>query len=176
MAETERELHEQHQNITRDLAERHARLTALDPEDDAFDEQYTTLMQRAEQLLTFEQQLPAKLAEPQRLRSAQIIRWSWRAQTGVAAALVITVLALGHTGWWLLLLIPHLLATLAGWSIKVTAKKHKKQRGIAIALHAQGVLVSIVALGVIPAWWILGTLAGWALIGGASADETGATK
>ncbi|MEV6654073.1 hypothetical protein [Streptomyces sp. NPDC051219] len=71
------------------MDERQARLSALGPDDAAFDEQYTALVERAEQLLGFEQHLPARLAEPQRLRSAKIGRWSWRAQTGVAAALTI---------------------------------------------------------------------------------------
>ncbi len=178
MAATERDLHEQHRAMTSDLAARHARVKELDFDDAEFDGQYTAMVQGAEELLAFEQTLPTRLAEPQRLRSAKIVRWSWRGQTAVAIALI-TVVVLDRTAWWLLLLIPHLLATLLGWSIKVTLQQHKQQRGIAFALHALCVLVILVALGVLSAWWwIIAVLIGWALIGGASADapQQGAKK
>ncbi|GAB2766563.1 hypothetical protein [Streptomyces bullii] len=96
----------------------------------------------------------------------------------MALALITVVLAFDRTAWWLLLLIPHLLATLLGWTIKVTIQQHKQQRGIALALHALCLLVILVALGVLSAWWIIAVLIGWALIGGASADspQQGAKK
>ena len=43
----------------------------------------------------------------------------------LALALITVVLASDRTVWWLLLLIPHLLATLLGWTIKVTVQQHK---------------------------------------------------
>ncbi|KOV62964.1 hypothetical protein ADL00_23725 [Streptomyces sp. AS58] len=179
MAATERDLHEQHRAMTSDLAARHARVKELDVDDAEFDGQYTAMVQGAEELLAFEQTLPTRLAEPQRLRSAKIVRWSWRGQTAVSIALITAVAVLDRTAWWLLLLIPHLLATLLGWSIKVTVQQHKQQRGIAFALHALCVLVILVALGVLSTWWwIIAVIIGWALIGGASADapQQGAKK
>jgi hypothetical protein len=170
VADTERELHEQHQNLTRDLAGRYARLKAAGPEDAGFDEQYADVVERAERLLAFEEQLPAKLAEPQRLRSAKIVRWSWRAQTGVAGALIVAVFALGHTGWWLLLLIPHLVGTLLGWPITVSAR-HRQQRAAAMALHGQGALVGLVVLSVLSAWWIIAIVLGWVFVAGAFEDQ-----
>lgn len=136
------------------------------------------MVQGAEELLAFEQTLPTLLAEPQRLRSAKIVRWSWRGQTAASTALITAVLVLDRTAWWLLLLIPHLLATLLGWSIQMTVQQHKQQRGIAVALHALCLLVILVALGVLSAWWIIAVLIGWALIGGASTDslQQGARK
>ncbi|MFF7449808.1 MULTISPECIES: hypothetical protein [unclassified Streptomyces] len=178
MAATERDLHEQHRAMTSDLASRHARVKELDVDDAEFDGQYTAMVQGAAELLAFEQTLPTRLAEPQRLRSAKIVRWSWRGQTAVSIALITADLVLDRTAWWLLLLIPHVLATLLGWSIKVTVQQHKQQRGIAFALHALCVLVILVALGVLSAWWIIAVLIGWALIGGACADapQQGAKK
>ncbi|MFD3737799.1 hypothetical protein [Streptomyces sp. NPDC058629] len=37
--------------------------------------------------MAYEKQMPALLAEPQRLRSQKIIFWSWRAQSAVAIVL-----------------------------------------------------------------------------------------
>lgn len=162
---TERDLNEQHRTMAADLAARHARIKELDPDDPGFDGQYTALVERAGELLAFEGRLSARLAEPQRLRSASIVRWAWRAQTAVAVALIIAALALGHTAWWLVLLIPHLLATLMGWPVTVTAKRHHQQRIVAFALQAQGVLVVLVVLGVLSPWWIIAVVIGWIGIG-----------
>ncbi|TVL91297.1 hypothetical protein CD790_18885 [Streptomyces sp. SAJ15] len=171
MPATERELHEQHRSMTKELAARHARVKERDPDDPENDNQYTELVERAEELLEFEQQLPARLAEPQRLKSASIVRWAWRVQTAVAVGLAIAALALGHTAWWLVLLIPHLAATLMGWSITVTAKQHKQQRTIAVALQVEGLLVVLVVLGVISPWWIIAIVIGWIGIGAFSEDS-----
>lgn len=165
MSVTERDLNEQHRTMAADLAARHARIKELDPDDPGFDGQYTALVERAGELLAFEGRLSARLAEPQRLRSASIVRWAWRAQTAVAVALIIAALALGHTAWWLVLLIPHLLATLMGWPVTVTAKRHHQQRIVAFALQAQGVLVVLVVLGVLSPWWIIAVVIGWIGIG-----------
>ena len=92
-------------------------------------------------------------------------------------ALITAVLVLDRTAWWLLLLVPHLLATFLGWPMNVTAQQHKRQRGIAFGLHALCLLVILVALGVLSAWWIIAVLLGWALIGGASeAPQQGAGR
>ncbi|MDX3697639.1 hypothetical protein PV726_47175 [Streptomyces europaeiscabiei] len=178
VAATERELHEQHRTMKTDLTAQHARVKELDPGDAEFDSQYTAMVQRAQELLAYEQTLPARLAEPQRLRSEQIVRWSWRGQTAVALALITVVLASDRTVWWLLLLIPHLLATLLGWTIKGIVQQHKQQRGIAFALHALCLLMILVVVGVLPTWWIIAVLIAWALIGAASADspQQGAKK
>ncbi|WP_158689438.1 hypothetical protein [Streptomyces viridosporus] len=170
MSATERELTMRHRSMLEDLAAQQARVEALDPDRAEFDQQYAALVERAQELLAFEQQLPHLLAEPQRLRSAGIVRWGWRAQTALAAALIITALALGHTAWWLVLLLPHLLATLTGWSITVTAQRHRQQRVIALALQAQGVLVVLVVLGVLSFWWIIAVLLGWFGIGALSQE------
>lgn len=172
MATTEHQLHEQHRAMVQDLGARHAHLKQLDPGDAAFDEQYEDLVARAEQLLEFERLLPGRLAEPQRQRSEQIVRWSWRAQTVVAVALIAAVFALGHTAWWLVLLIPHLLATLPGWSVKVTAARHKLQRRVAIGLHALCLLVALVGLEMLSAWWITAVVIGWVIVGVASESDT----
>ena len=165
MAISERQLHEQHQAVIKDLAAQHTRLKQLDPEDAAFGEQYEQLTAGATQLLEFERAMPARLAEPQRQRSEQIVTWSWRGETAVAVALIGAVFALGHSAWWLVLLIPHLLATLLGWTITVTTERHKQQRAVAIALHALCLLVALVSLGVLSAWWIIATVIGWIAIG-----------
>jgi hypothetical protein len=176
VAETEHDLHELHKDLTRALADQHARVVAPGHGDAVADDAFEALVERAQKLLAFEQQLPGRLAEPQRLRSAGIIFWSWRIQSGVAAALIAAVFLFGHTAWWLVLTVPHLLATLAGWSLKATPKEHRARRGAAIGLHFVGVLFVLVVLGVLSAWFIIAVLVGWAFVGGASTDEQGAGK
>ncbi|MFD3622458.1 hypothetical protein ACFWWT_46410 [Streptomyces sp. NPDC058676] len=156
--------------MTTDLANQQARVKGLDPGTEEYDDHYIALVERAEELLTFEQALPVRLAEPQRLRSVAIVRWAWRFQTAVAAGLIVAALFLGHTAWWLVLLIPHLVATLMGWSITVAAKRHRQQRAIALALQAEGALVILVVFGVLSPWWIIAVLAGWIGIGAFSED------
>jgi hypothetical protein len=86
----------------------------------------------------------------------------------MAVALITSLFVLGHTAWWLVLLIPHLIGTLIGWSITVTTEGYKLQRGIAIGLHVLCLLVALVALGAVSAWWTIALLAGWAVVGLAS--------
>jgi hypothetical protein len=120
VAETEHDLHELHKDLTRALSDQHARVVALGPGDAVTDDAFDALVEHAKTLLAFEHQLPTRLAEPKRLRSQKVIFWSWRVQSGVTAALIACVFLLGHTAWWLVLILPHLLATLAGWSLKAT--------------------------------------------------------
>lgn len=168
MAEGERQLREQHQAMIKELGTRHARIKQCGPDGAVFDEQYEQLVACAESLLEFERMLPGRLAQPKRERAAQVVKWSWRGQTVVAAALIAAVLVLGHTAWWLVLLIPHLLATLMGWSVTVTAERYNEQRAIAISLHVLCLLVVLVALGVVSAWWIVAVLVGWVAVGATS--------
>ncbi|WP_432190422.1 hypothetical protein [Streptomyces sp. Tue6028] len=168
MAATERELHEKQQALIRDLGERHAQIERLDHDATSFDEQYEQLLACGEQLLEFERLLPARLAEPRRRRTEKIVKWSWLGESIVTVALIVTVFLLGHTAWWLVLLIPHLLATMLGWSVTVTADRHKQQRAIAIGLHVPCLLVALVSLGVLSGWWITAIVIGWIAIGVAS--------
>ncbi|MGK5696424.1 hypothetical protein ACSNOJ_26640 [Streptomyces sp. URMC 128] len=166
--ESERELRERHRDMIRDLGVRHSRIRQADPDDATFDDLYEQLVAGAEKLLEFERTLPARLAQPKRERAAQVVKWSWRGQSGMAVALITSLFVLGHTAWWLVLLIPHLIGTLMGWSITVTTEGYKLQRGIAIGLHVLCLLVALVALGVVSAWWTIAVLAGWVVVGVAS--------
>ncbi|MEV0749822.1 hypothetical protein AB0I75_32215 [Streptomyces sp. NPDC050273] len=171
-AQTERELHERHQELVRALAREHALAATQVSEDDVSDEVFDALVERAQALMTYEEQLPALLAEPQRLRSERIVFWSWRAQSAVAAALMGAALLLGHSGWWLLLLVPHLVATFCGWQLKTTLKDHLDRRYASIGLHVVTVLLALVVLGVISSWFLIAVLIGWALVGGGLASDS----
>ncbi|MFD9286280.1 hypothetical protein ACFWD7_55815 [Streptomyces mirabilis] len=175
-AETEHELHAAHQDLVRALADQHAHVVALKPGESVSEEAFGTLMKRAETLLAFEQQLPARLVEPRRLRSQKVIYWSWRVQSSVAAALIVASHLLGHTGWWLVLVLPHLLATFAGWSLEATLEEHLPRRTASIGLHLLGALLVLVVLGVVSPWFIAAVLVGWAAVGVAVLDERGAVK
>ncbi|GAA2718448.1 MULTISPECIES: hypothetical protein [Streptomyces] len=165
MGSTERELGQEHQRLRKVLGERYALVSGLDQDDAAFDAEYGQLVSDAQRLIDFERQLPARLAEPQRERNERFVRWSWRGQSAVAAALILTVFVLGISAWWLVLLVPHLLATLAGWSVKVTPARHVQQRRTAAGLHVLGLLVALVSLGVLSAWFIIGIVIGWLVVG-----------
>lgn len=175
MAETEHDLHAAHRNLTRALAEQHAASAAAGRDGPAADGVFRALVERAEALLKFEQQMPERLAEPQRRRSVRIVYWSWRVESGVAAALIAALFLLGHSGWWLVLVVPHLVGTLVGWTLEAPAKKHTDQRLAAYVLHVVSVLLVLVVLGVITAWVIIAVLVGWAFLGVLS-DETGVGK
>lgn len=147
----------------------------MDRDDLEFDAEYEQLVAEAARLIDFENQLPARLAEPKRERSEQFVRWSWRAEAAVSAVLIAAVFLLENTAWWLVVLVPHLLATLVGCTIKVTATRHATQAKVAAALHALCLLAALVSLGVLSAWFIIVILAGWFVIGVAS-DGTEAAK
>jgi hypothetical protein len=177
VATAERELHEQHQNLMAELTAQHVHVNALDPGDAGFGAQYTLMTERLEEVLAFEEALPGRLAEPRRLRSEKIVRWSWRGQTAVAVALIAAVFVFGRSAWWLILLVPHLGVTLLSWDTKVTLHNQHKQVGVAAGLHALGVLVALVALGVLSAWWSIAVMAGWALtVARAEPAQQGAKK
>ncbi|MBH1937837.1 hypothetical protein I5Q34_26805 [Streptomyces sp. AV19] len=165
---TERALNEQHQHLRETLNARYTRVSRLDQDDAAFDAEYRWLVNEAEQLIAFETQLPARLAEPRRAGSERVVRWSWRAEAAVAAGLISTVFLTDSSTWWLVLLIPHLLATLAGWSVKVTTARHVRQRRTAIGLHVLCLVVALVSLSVLSAWFIAAIVFGWLLIAGIS--------
>lgn len=64
MPASEQELRETHRSMTSDLAAQQARVKGLDPGTAEYDDHYRELIERAEALLTFEQALPGRLAEP----------------------------------------------------------------------------------------------------------------
>jgi hypothetical protein len=80
--ESERELRERHRDMIKDLGVRHSRIRQADPDDATFDDLYEQLVAGAEKLLEFERTLPARLAQPKRERAAQVVKWSWRGQSG----------------------------------------------------------------------------------------------
>ncbi|WP_406066923.1 hypothetical protein OG462_03335 [Streptomyces sp. NBC_01077] len=65
--------------------------------------------------------------QQKRERSERFVRWSWRVEVAVAVVLIVAVFILGNTTWWLVLLVPHLLATVIGCTTKVTAARHAAQ-------------------------------------------------
>ncbi len=174
--QTEHELHERHQELVRALAREHALAVTQDSGDGVPDEVFDALVERAQALMAYEGRLPALLAEPQRLRSERIIFWSWRVQSAVAAALIVTSLLLGHSAWWLLLLVPHLVGTFLGWPLKATAKDHLIRRHASFGLHVVTVLLALVVLGAVSAWFLAVVLIGWAVVGGLASDSQGAGK
>ncbi|MFF0116775.1 hypothetical protein [Streptomyces prasinus] len=50
--------------------------------------------------------------------------WSWRGQAATGAVLIALVFVLDRSAWWLVLLVPHFVGTVAGCFQKVDAEQH----------------------------------------------------
>ncbi|MFG3398845.1 hypothetical protein [Streptomyces parvus] len=174
--QTGHEVHEQHAKLVRALADQHARTIAQDYDEGVPDEAFDALMERARALMAYERQMPALLAEPERLRSEKVIFWSWRAQSAVAVALIIAFRLLGYSDGWYALVVPHLVATFCGWPLKATVKNHLARRTASLALHAVGALLVLIVLGILSPWFIIALVIGWAFVGTAAADGQEAGK
>ncbi|MFD6432606.1 hypothetical protein [Streptomyces venezuelae] len=125
-------------------------------------------------LAEFEKTIPELLAEPERRRSERIVTWSWRGQAAVGAVLIALVFGLDRSAWWLVLLVPHFVGTVAGCFQKVDAEQHRDSRFGAIGVHVVALLVALISLSVISRWFIIAAAAGWMLVAGSSMDSTGA--
>ncbi|MFF5338510.1 hypothetical protein [Streptomyces sp. NPDC013181] len=169
-------MHQEHQKLRRALADQHAHADVQDHNEGVPDQAFDILVERAQALMAYEKQMPALLAEPQRLRSQKVIFWSWRVQSAVAIGLILAFRLLGYSDWWYALIVPHLVGTFCGWRLEATAKNHLARRNASIALHAGGALLVLVVLGVLSPWFIVALLIGWAFVGTAVADEQGAGK
>ncbi|MGQ4459251.1 hypothetical protein [[Kitasatospora] papulosa] len=175
-ARTEHEVHQEHQKLARALADQYSRTHIQDHNEGVPDGAFDLLMECAQALMAYEQNMPARLAEPQRLRSQRVIFWSWRIQSGVAIALIIVFRLLGYSDGWYALVVPHLVGTLCGWRLDATVKNHLARRNASIALHAVGALLVLIVLGVLSPWFIVAFLIGWAVVGTAVADGQEAGK
>ncbi|WP_331723979.1 hypothetical protein [Streptomyces sp. NBC_00005] len=160
MGGAEQELGQQYQQLREKVGERRAEVLKHSPRDEQFAVEYARLVNVTGKLVEFEKALPARLAEPARRLSTRIVRWSWAGQSVVAAALIGVVLVSDRSGWWLVLLVPHLAATVAGAFQTVDAGRHVFRRKVAIGLR------------VISMWFLIAILIGWALVWGAVLDET----
>jgi hypothetical protein len=117
------------------------------------------LMEATAALVAYEKEIPAIEAEPDRLRSEQIITQTVRAFTSVILVLAVpAVLGVTHRGW-LFLLVP--LALLGCWMwlrpVDVVIAHHVAQRRGAILLAVLAVLAFILVIGLpvmgLPADW-----------------------
>ncbi|MCX4970825.1 hypothetical protein OHA98_39990 [Streptomyces sp. NBC_00654] len=172
-ARTGHEVHQEHEKLVRALADQHARTVAQDRGEGVPDEAFDVLMEHAQTLMAYEKQMPAFLAEPERVRSQKVIFWSWRVQSAVAIALIFVLHLLGYSHGWYFLVVPHLVATFCGWPLEATVKNHLARRSASIVLHAMGVVLVLVVLS---PWFIVALLIGWAVIGTAVSDGQGAGK
>ncbi|MXG30431.1 hypothetical protein [Streptomyces sp. YIM 132580] len=94
----------------------------------------------------------------------------------MALALIITMYLLESAGGWYFLVVPYLLATFAGWSLKATVNNHLARRNASTGLHVLGVLLVLVVLGVVAPWLVAVLVIGWFVVGVAAADGQEARK
>lgn len=147
----------------------------LTPGELEFNRVYDQLVRSTRQLGASDAELSAKLAEPGRQQSEGIVRRSWSSQAVLHAAMAVMVAipaAWSPSEWWLLLVLPHTVAVLAGTRMPVPAHSHNL-RAAAIVLHPAGALVAAVVTGLIAPWWIVAVAAGWLFVGALTMDKAG---
>ncbi|THC43158.1 hypothetical protein [Streptomyces sp. A1499] len=93
---------------------RHAEVLKHDVDDDQFVVEPAHLANTTGRVVEFEKTISERLAEPEFRRSKRIVTWSWRGQAAVDAVLIALVRILDRSTWWLVLLVPHFMATVAG--------------------------------------------------------------
>ncbi|MFE7246222.1 hypothetical protein [Streptomyces sp. NPDC057580] len=161
MGSAEQDIASEYTKLQKMVRARHAEVVKLSAGDDQFAVEYARLVSNTERLLQFERTIPERLAEPQLRLSQRTVTWSWCGQAVVGAALIALVFILGHTLWWLVLLVPHFLGALAGSAQKADAGDHVHRRRTAVGLHIVGVLVALVSLSVISSWFLVAIFVGW---------------
>lgn len=172
MSSTEQKIEEQFAQLQQKVGARHAEVLKHDVDDGRFAVEYARLVNVTSKLLEFEKTIPERLAEPDRKRSERIVTWSWRSQAAVGAVLIALVFVLDRSTWWLVLLVPHFLGTVAGCFQKVGAEQHRDRRFGAIGLHVVAFLMALISLSVISRWFIIAAAVGWILVAGSSMDST----
>ncbi|MGW2183112.1 hypothetical protein ACWCXX_34670 [Streptomyces sp. NPDC001732] len=170
MDSTEQDVEQQFTRLQQKVGASHAEVLKHDVDDDRFAAEYARLVNTVTELVEFEETIPGLLAEPERRRSERIVTWSWRAQAAVGAVLIALVFVLDRSAWWLVLLVPHFAATVAGCFQKVDAEQHRDRRFGAIALHVVALLMALISLSVISRWFIIAAAIGWLLVAGSSTD------
>ncbi|MFE5113516.1 hypothetical protein [Streptomyces sp. NPDC056663] len=158
---TEQDIASEYAKLQKMVRARHAEVVKHSAGDDQFAVEYARLVSNTERLLQFERTIPERFAEPQLRLSQRTVTWSWWGQAVVGAVLIALVFILGHTLWWLVLLVPHFLGVLAGSAQKVGSGDHVRRRSIAVGLHIVGVLVVLVSLSVISSWFLVAIFVGW---------------
>ncbi|MFI9630818.1 hypothetical protein [Streptomyces sp. NPDC052042] len=172
MDSTERQIEGQLAQLQQRVGARHAEVLKYDVDDDQFAVEYARLVNVTSELVEFEETIPGRLAEPERRRSERIVTWSWRSQAAVGAVLIALVFVLDRSAWWLVLLIPHFVGTVAGCFQKVDAEQHSDHRFGAIAVHVVALLIALISLSVISRWSIIAAALGWMLVAGSVTDST----
>ncbi|MGW7095476.1 hypothetical protein [Streptomyces sp. NPDC054874] len=164
MSKVRHEIETEYRQLQQRLLTRHRETARYEAGDENFGAEYARLLQAADELLAFEKTIPAKLAEPERQLSERIVRMSWLGQTAVALALIVLTFALGHSAWWLVVLVPHCIATLSLSFQKVTHKNHRFYRHLTIGLHLECLLVALITLSVISLWFVILAIIGWLVL------------
>ncbi|MDI3408364.1 hypothetical protein [Streptomyces cavernicola] len=160
-----------HAELQRQIRDLHTQVAVSGPDDDEYDEKYARLVEVTGELLDFEQEMPALLAEPARASSERVVLWSWRGQAVVAAVLVALVFVLDRTWWWTLLLVPHFVGTVVGSLQKVRTEGHRALRHTAMGLHVLAVLVALLFFGLLSMWFLIAIIIGWLLVGSSLIED-----
>lgn len=176
MDSTKQETEQQFARLQQKVGDCHTEVAKLTTGDDRFEAAYDRLVTAAAELVEFEKTVPGRLAEPARKASARIVAFSWGGQAALGAALIALIVVWDRSLWWLVLLVPHVLATAAGAFQKVDTEGHRHRRNVALWLHVLGALVALVSLHLISAWFLIAILLGWTIVGGALLEDPDTKK
>ncbi|MFC9067944.1 MULTISPECIES: hypothetical protein [Streptomyces] len=174
---------EKYAALRRNVAHRCEEIGELEHGELEFNRVYDELVRTTHQLVAAGERLPAEVAalraaeaEPDRLLSERIVRWSWGSQTAAAVVLVgLVVFIPSWSAGWLALLIPHTAALVAGCRMRVPTAMHDARRIGAYLLHGVCALMILLVAGVLSMWIIIGIVIGWVVVAGASLADEGAT-
>ena len=170
MSDSARDVQAEYDTLQRQIAGNCDEIEDLEPGELEFNRVYDQLVRSTQRLIALDGELPTRLAEPGRWLSQRIVRWSWPGQAAVATVLGVLVVVADWSLWWLPLLIPHLLATLAGCRQNVTAEQHLERRYLAYGLNAIGLLIVLMVTGVLSAWLTILVIIGWLIVAGGTSD------
>ena len=143
-----------------DIRSKRVALDRIKPDARGYEAALEPVLKATAALVAYEKEIPAIEAEPDRLRSEQIITQTVRAFTIVILVLALLVAVLGVTSrWWLFLLAP--LVLLGSWlwlhPVDVVIAHHDAQRRGAILLAVVAVLAFILVIHLpvlgLPAEW-----------------------
>jgi hypothetical protein len=136
------------------IRERLDTLRPLVPDSDDYVKAAARVLEATAELIEYEERLPFLIDEPRHRLSVAVVRWSGIVTAAVAGLLALATIPGWISLWWLVLLLPVLLAGLRMLWLPVhpTGGPHERQRTGAAVVGASSPVTALAATGVVPPW------------------------